>query len=163
MHSVSERPSRTADADTDSAELLLFRLGSDGKQRHGELFGIHVGTVREIVAMPAVTALAGAGSHVLGLVNLRGQVIQVLDLPDMTGCIPSMGLNILLVTELGATTQAFAVESVDEIVVVASERLTPGEHGGGIVASIARLDDSAGGTRLVQVLDLAALLRMFRG
>ena len=46
--------------------------------------------------------------HVLGVVNLRGAIIQVLDLPSIAGCTPKTGLNIMLVTEFARTTQAFA-------------------------------------------------------
>jgi two-component system chemotaxis response regulator CheV len=35
----------------------------------------------------------------LGMVNIRGQIISVIDLPAVVGCVPKTGLNILLVTE----------------------------------------------------------------
>ena len=101
---------------TNKFELLLFRLGGDRHAERNELFGINVFKIREIVAMPAITAVAGSPPHVLGVVNLRGQIIQVLDLPAIAGVKPKTGLNIMLVTEFARTTQAFAVESVEEIV-----------------------------------------------
>lgn len=161
-HSVLAYP--CAGAGIDTVELLLFRLGGDAHGQHNELFGIHVVNVREIMAMPAVTALAGAAPHVLGVINLRGQVTQVLDLPAMTGCKPARGLNIMLVTELGDATYAFAVESVEEIVLLESSRVT-GQHcaAAGVVAGFARLDDGAGSSRLAQVLDIAAIVGRFTG
>jgi two-component system, chemotaxis family, chemotaxis protein CheV len=144
-----------ARADADTVELLLFRLGGDSHGQRSELFGMHVANVREIVAMPDITTLAGAQPQVLGLVNLRGQVIQVLDLPAMTGCVPVTGLNIMLVTEVGGATQAFAVEAVEEIVVIESRCLSAAD---GLVGAIARLDDTGSSARLAQVLDLAAIL-----
>ena len=110
---VDERSNLTG---TNKFELLLFRLGGDPNGDRNELFGINVFKIREIVAMPEITAIAGANPHVLGVVNLRGQIIQVLDLPAITGVVPKTGLNIMLVTEFARTTQAFAVESVEEIV-----------------------------------------------
>jgi two-component system chemotaxis response regulator CheV len=156
---VDERSNLTA---TNKFELLLFRLGGDRNGERNELFGINVFKIREIVAMPEITAIAGSNPHVLGVVNLRGAIIQVLDLPAIAGCIPRTGLNIMLVTEFARTTQAFAVESVEEIVrldwscVMSAERST---GSGGLVTSIARLDDEGGGTRLAQVLDLETILR----
>ncbi len=149
-------PDHHAAHDADTVELLLFRLGGDGQVERSELFGIHVGDVREIVAMPAMTALAGAPRHLLGVVNLRGQVIHVLDLPALTGCVPVSGLNILLVTEFGA----FAVEAVEEIVLLPRDNLVTGERGaaGGIVAGIARLDGSGSSARLAQVLDIDTIM-----
>ena len=146
---------------TNKFELLLFRLGGDRHAERNELFGINVFKIGEIVAMPEVTAVARSRPHVLGVAHLRGAIIQVLDLPAIAGCLPATGLNIMLVTEFARTTQAFAVESVEEIVrldwncVMSAERST---GGGTLVASIARLDDDVGGARLVQVLDLETIL-----
>jgi two-component system chemotaxis response regulator CheV len=149
-------------AGTNKFELLLFRLGLDERGARSELFGINVFKIREIVAMPAITGLAGAPPHVLGVVTLRGQIIQVLDLPAIAGCKPQTGLNIMLVTEFGRTTQAFAVESVEEIVRLDWRQVMSSEHGAGsgMVTSIARLEDEHGGApRLAQVLDVETILR----
>ncbi|MFX5578963.1 chemotaxis protein CheW, partial [Acinetobacter baumannii] len=78
----------------------------------------------------------------LGMVNIRGQIISVIDLPAVVGCVPKTGLNILLVTEYARSTQAFAVESVDEIVRLEWSQVLSAEtsSGGAFVTSIARLD-----------------------
>jgi chemotaxis signal transduction protein len=78
--------------------------------------------VREIMVMPTITAIANAPPHVLGMANIRGQIIPVIDLPSIVGCVPKRGLTILMVTEYARTTQAFAVEEVDEIVRLELER-----------------------------------------
>ena len=69
-------------------ELLLFRLGDTPSTGRSELFGINVFKVREIVAMPVITVVAGALPHNLGVVNLRGQIIPVIDLCSVVGCVP---------------------------------------------------------------------------
>ncbi|HEX7986156.1 MAG TPA: chemotaxis protein, partial [Duganella sp.] len=109
---------------------------------------------------PEVTAVAGSPPHMLGVVNLRGQIITVLDLPGIVGVTPKTGLNIMLVTEFARTTQAFAVESVDEIVRLDwSQVLTAEGTAGGKVTSIARVDGDVQNTRLAQVLDVETILR----
>ena len=156
---VDERSNLTG---TNKFELLLFRLGGDDNGNHSELFGINVFKIREIVAMPAITSVAGSPPHVLGVVNLRGQIIQVLDLPAIAGVTPKTGLNIMLVTEFARTTQAFAVESVEEIVRLDWNQVMSAEHsaGSGMVTSIARLDTVGGEPgRLAQVLDVETILR----
>ena len=96
----------------------------------------------------------------LGVVNLRGQIITVLDLPGIVGVTPKTGLNIMLVTEFARTTQAFAVESVEEIVRLDwSQVLTAEGTAGGKVTSIARVDGDVQNTRLAQVLDVETILR----
>ena len=154
---VDERSNLTAN---NKFELLLFRLGVDAHGDRAELFGINVFKIREIVAMPAITAVAGSLPHVLGVVNLRGQIIQVLDLPAITGCTPKTGLNIMLVTEFARTTQAFAVESVEDIVRLNWNQVmsAEGTTAGGMVTSIARIEEG-GTTRLAQVLDVETILR----
>lgn len=156
---VDERSNLTG---TNKFELLLFRLGGDEHGERNELFGINVFKIREIVAMPQITTVAGAPAHVLGVVNLRGQIIQVLDLPAIAGCKPKTGLNIMLVTEFARTTQAFAVESVEEIVRLDWNQVMSAEHsaGYGVVTSIAKLDEENGNpARLAQVLDVETILR----
>lgn len=156
---VDERSNLTG---TNKFELLLFRLGGDENGLHSELFGINVFKIREIVAMPEITAIAGSPKHVLGVVNLRGQIIQVLDLPGIARVKPKTGLNIMLVTEFARTTQAFAVESVEEIVRLDWSQVMSSEHsaGSGMVTSIARLEPQDGQpARLAQVLDVETILR----
>jgi two-component system chemotaxis response regulator CheV len=156
---VDERSNLTG---TNKFELLLFRLGGDANGEHSELFGINVFKIREIVAMPTITKVAGSPDHVLGVVNLRGQIIQVLDLPGIAGVTPKTGLNIMLVTEFARTTQAFAVESVEEIVRLDWSQVMSAEKsaGSGMVTSIARLEAFDGQpARLAQVLDVETILR----
>ncbi|HCE28892.1 MAG: chemotaxis protein CheV [Verminephrobacter sp.] len=157
---IDERTNLTG---SNKFELLLFRLGADSALGQSELFGINVFKIREIVAMPTITPIVGATPHSLGVVNLRGQVIPVLDLPSIVGCKPKTGLNIMLVTEYARTTQAFAVESVEDIVRLDWKQVLSAETSGAahnLVTSIARLDGNTDGTRLAQVLDVEAILQM---
>jgi two-component system chemotaxis response regulator CheV len=159
QHEVDERTNLIS---SNKFELLLFRLGVDTVNDRSELFGINVFKVREIVAMPEITAVAGALPHNLGVVNLRGQIIPVIDLPSVVGRTPKSGLNIMLVTEFARSTQGFAVESVEEIVRLDWSHVLSAETsaaGGGLVTSIARLDGDAEDTRLAQVLDVEQILR----
>jgi two-component system chemotaxis response regulator CheV len=158
---LREIDERTNLASNSMFELLLFRLGEsnqNGQKR--ELFGINVFKVREIMVMPTVTAMVNAPESVMGVANIRGQMIPVINLPLLAGCTPSKGLGILLVTEFARTTQAFAVEEVSEIVRLEWKQVLSAEGtGGGLVTSIARLDGAAEDTRLAQVLDVEQILR----
>jgi two-component system, chemotaxis family, chemotaxis protein CheV len=87
-------------------------------------------------------------------------MITVINLPMVVGCKPTKGLGILLVTEFARTTQAFAVEEVNEIVRLEWKQVLSAENsGGGLVTSIARLDGNSETTRLAQVLDVEQILR----
>lgn len=140
-------------------ELLLFRLGTTPGSEQRELFGINVFKVREIMVMPPLTKMVNAPAHVLGVANIRGQIISVIDLPAITGRTPGKGEGILLVTEFARTTQGFAVEEVTEIVQVDWKHVLSAEgRGGELVTSIARLDGDAEHTRLAQVIDVERIL-----
>ena len=142
-------------------ELLLFRLGEAPDSEQRELYGINVFKVREILAMPAITAVAGAKPEILGVADIRGQIIPVIDLAKVTGCRPKNGPKILLVTEFARTTQGFAVEEVDDIVRLEWNQVLSAEsHSSGrTVTSFARLDGNVDGSRLAQVLDVERIVR----
>jgi two-component system chemotaxis response regulator CheV len=154
---IDERTNLTS---SNKLELLLFRLGNDPQLNRTELFGINVFKVREIIPMPTITAVAGSQPHMMGVVDLRGQILPVIDLAGVAGCTPSTGLNILLITEYARSTQAFAVESVDDIVRLDWKQVlsAEGNSAGGMVTSIARLDGDKS-DRLAQVLDVETILR----
>jgi len=157
MRDIEER---TNLASNSMFELLLFRLGEAEHADKRELFGINVFKVREILVMPEVTAMVNSPPTVMGVANIRGQMINVINLPMVVGCKPTKGLGILLVTEFARTTQAFAVEEVNEIVRLEWKHVLSAENsGGGLVTSIARLDGSSENTRLAQVLDVEQILR----
>lgn len=141
-------------------ELLLFRLGSDLAGGKSELYGINVFKLREIVPMPAVTKAAGMKSPLLGMANIRGQLIPVIDLPAVAGCTPATGLNLLLVTEYARSTQAFAVESVEDIVRLNWIQVHTAESGvaNRNITSIALLEGEQHANEMALVLDVEQIL-----
>ena len=148
-------------AGSNQFELLLFRLGESKNTGHRELFGINVFKVREVLVMPHITELAQSHEQLLGVANIRGQIIPVIDLPAVVGCNPSKGRTILMVTEFGRTVQAFAVEEVNEIVRLEWNQVLPADasQAGTLITSIARLDGARADTRLAQVLDVEQILK----
>jgi len=142
-------------------ELLLFRLGESRNSGQRELFGINVFKVREVLVMPHITELANSHDHMMGVANIRGQIIPVIDLPAVVGCNPTKGRTILMVTEYARTVQAFAVEQVNEIVRMEWSQVLPAESsdGGALITGIARIDGAVANTRLAQVLDVEQILK----
>lgn len=154
---VEERTNLTS---SNRLELLLFHLGSSSDSAQSELFGINVFKLREIMPMPALTRAAGMMSPIMGMANIRGEIIPVIDLPAVVGCKPKTGLNILLVTEYARSTQAFAVESVEDIVRLKWSQVLTAE--GSVknrnLTSIARLEEDQDCNRLAMVLDVEQIL-----
>lgn len=151
---------RTSLAGTNKFELLVFRLGKTRGMAQEELYGINVFKVREALVMPPLTPMPGAPQYVMGVANIRGQIIPVIDLPTLVGCAPD-ARNILLVTEYERSVQGFAVAEVEEIIRLDWGRVLSAEGSavGGLVTSLARLDEDQQETRLALVLDVEAILR----
>lgn len=141
-------------------ELLLFRLGKAAHSDASELYGINVFKLREIVPMLSFTRLAGIKPPLMGMVNIRDQIIPVIDLAAVAGCTPSNGLNILLITEYARSVQAFAVESVENITRLDWTQIHTAEKAvnGKYITSIACLDDPLESNNLALVIDVEQIL-----
>lgn len=141
-------------------ELLLFRLGEGQHGGKSELYGINVFKLREIVPMPKINRAAGMKSPLLGMANIRDQFIPVIDLPAVTGCTPETGLNLLLITEYARSTQAFAVESVENIIRLDWSQVHAAESGVSSrnITSIASLNSDEYKDELALVLDVEQIL-----
>jgi hypothetical protein len=59
-------------------ETVLLPIGPD-------LYGVPIQWVREVLAAPAVARLATAPPLVLGLINLRGEIVPLLDTAALLG------------------------------------------------------------------------------
>ena len=98
MKEIDERTNLT---NNNQFELLLFRLGNAERSGQNEIFGINVFKVREILVMPKITTVVGGAPAMLGMADIRGQVIPVIDLAKIVGCTPQGGsCGILLALEL---------------------------------------------------------------
>lgn len=59
--------------DLDSLQYVTFSLGE-------ELFGVEVSRAREILSVTPVTKVPQTPEYLLGVINLRGQVVPVVDM-----------------------------------------------------------------------------------
>lgn len=152
----------TSLAGTNQFELLLFRLAASTQDGQQALYGINVFKVREIVPMPALSAIAGARGHLMGIAKLRDEVLPVFDLPAVLGhATRTTPYPLMIVTEYARSTQAFAVETVEDIVRLDWEQVTPAQAGGidgGLITSIARVG-TGDAEQLIQVLDVETILQ----
>ncbi|CAD6528481.1 Chemotaxis protein CheV [Paraburkholderia hiiakae] len=158
----SEIEKRTNLTSNNQFELLLFKLTGSSDEAAQELYGINVFKVREITMMPTITPVSSGHPFLLGMSDIRGQVIPVIDLSAAAGRIQSGGAaRTLIITEFSRSTQGFAVEEVDEIVRLDWRHVLPAQTyvGGKTVTSIARLDGDRENSRLAQVVDVEQILR----
>jgi purine-binding chemotaxis protein CheW len=93
--------------------LLRVHLG-------GALIGLPATAVREIVRAVAITPMPGAPAIVEGTVNVRGQLVPVIDVRRRLA-LPAKALDpdeFLVVLEQGPRTLAMRVDDVDDLVEV---------------------------------------------
>lgn len=103
-------------------QVLLVSVGK-------ELFGLPLPRCREILEARSYTPIPGAGPAVLGLINLRGRLITVLDLGVCLGLGAAAGLadHAVLIMDHGERRVGLAVEKVVRIATVASEESAAGD------------------------------------
>ncbi|MCL1058117.1 chemotaxis protein CheV [Shewanella gelidimarina] len=93
-------------------ELLLFRISVT------QLFAINVFKVKEVVKVPPLSTLPGSHPSIIGIANLRGLAIPVIDLRKAIGFRPSVvhENSNLIITEYNRSVQGFLVDKVEHIV-----------------------------------------------
>ena len=65
-------------AEADASQYLTFSL-------QGEMFGLNIMPIKEISEYDKITPVPMVPSHVRGVINLRGNVVPVIDLPALFG------------------------------------------------------------------------------
>lgn len=108
----------------DGARYLNFNLGT-------EEYGIPLLTVKEVIAVPDMTPVPFTPSHFLGVMNLRGQVISVIDLRRKLGIKESKsGEEAVIICDLGQSCLGMVVDSVNSVITpYPSELSSPPEMG----------------------------------
>jgi len=81
----------------------------------GEHYALPVTAVLEIAEFGQVTPVPGAPSGVLGVRNLRGQVIPVIDLATMLGLAPDAESERIVVADDGSRRAALAVTATMDV------------------------------------------------
>ncbi len=106
---------KTSLAGANRLEILMFRLWDSRHNEKSPLFGINVFKVRELVALPNLTAVPNRHPCVPGIANIRGKAVPVIDLHKYFGCGDENNANIIVVTEFNNSIQGFLAHEIDDI------------------------------------------------
>ena len=110
---------RTNLAGTNRLEILMFSLGRKEMLENETRFGINVFKVRELMTVPDLIKIPEAAPSLVGIANIRGKAVPVIDLNHYCGYPSSPDHQILIVTEFNNSTQGFMVSEVDDILQLA--------------------------------------------
>jgi len=129
-------------------------------QMNNEYYGADIAVVREVVPLQRITRVPRTPEYVLGVINLRGRVIPVIDLRRRLG-LPSKEATRatrIAIAEVDGDQVGMVVDAVEEVARVPADAVEPPssllsqmdrEH----VLGVAKL-----GSRLVTLLDLRRIL-----
>lgn len=121
----SRGPVNGLDEDTSymgpSARCVLFTLEE-------EVYGIHVKKIREVLRVGKIRAVAGTPSNVLGVINVRGVIVTVIDTRIVFGMMPKpvTDLSRIIIVELDdEQTVGMMVDFVMEVKDIPESKLEP--------------------------------------
>jgi len=117
----ARRHSPEADA---SVQMISFSIGT-------ERFGVDILVVQEIIMMSTITEIPNAPDFVEGVINLRGNIIPVLDLRKRLRLRNQPRLESykattrILVVEIDSNITGFIVDAVAKVITVPASKIQP--------------------------------------
>jgi purine-binding chemotaxis protein CheW len=157
MGTTTEQPPKEPVATREKGEYLTFALAN-------EEYGLEILKVREIIGYIEVTAVPQTPPHVKGVVNLRGQVIPVIDLRSKFGmaAAPVTDETCIIVVEITQSGRKFntgiVVDRVQEVLDIAGQDIEDAPQFGSSVKTDFILGMGKIGDRVKILLDIDKVL-----
>lgn len=93
----------------------------------GQLYGVPIAFVVQIVSMQAITEIPGYPHYAKGIMNLRGSIIPITDIRLRLGKQEAAYTErtCIIVANLGTQVVGFIVDAVDEVTYIGGEEISP--------------------------------------
>lgn len=134
-------------------QYVVFRLDD-------QLYGADIAVVREVSYLTPVTRLPNTPAYVEGVIDLRGEVMPVIDIRKRLSLSsrPADGQTRVMILSVGDMTSALVVDGVDQVLTLNDDQITPPDNrvtmaGQDYVVGVAR-----SGQKLVVIMDLGRLI-----
>lgn len=100
----------TENRDKDSVQLVTFEV-------NGQLFGIEVTKIQEVIRADTITATPGSSDIIEGVIDLRGNILPVIDLKKrfMIESDPNRKGMRIIIAEVRDYIFGFIVDKVNEV------------------------------------------------
>lgn len=133
-------------------KYICFGLGQ-------EEFGIPLLSVKEVLAIPEITPIPQTPAHFLGIINLRGNVISIMDLRAKFGIKTSTAEETtVIILDFGDYQLGVVVDRVDSVLSLDADQISSKPH----IESSKSTDYISGVYRqeqkLILILDIAKAL-----
>ena len=140
------------DVTVEENKFLTFSLGNED-------YGIEILTVREIVGLLPVTPVPQAPFSVRGVVNLRGQVIPVVDLRLRFGmdAAEDTEQTCIIVVQFHGMQLGLVVDRVSEVLDIATDDIVAPDTLGSEINTEALLGIGKTGGQVTLLLDIAKI------
>jgi purine-binding chemotaxis protein CheW len=148
--SVLEKEGELEVAAEFEAQHVTFELA-------GQSYGLHIGQVVEVIRMVAIAESPETAPYVVGVVNIRGQVVPVVDMRrrlNLEAAKYDLETPILIARVKGITV-GLVVDRVSEVVSLAQDTIEPAAGAfttSRFVCGVAKVE-----AKLIFILDLAGL------
>mgnify|MGYP001233309440 CR=1 FL=1 len=136
-----------------SGQYVIFRLDD-------QWYGADIAVVREVSYLTPVTRLPNTPHYVEGVIDLRGEVMPVIDMRKRLGLPvrPPDGDSRIMILTVGSLTAALVVDGVEQVATIEQEAISQPDDsltvaGQDYVYGVARM-----GEKLVVLIDLARML-----
>lgn len=148
------QPASTVAATAEAAQYLTVNLGN-------EEYGVDILAVREIRGWTPVTRIPQAPSYVLGVLNLRGAIVPVLDLRLRFGLTREeyTATTVCVIVMVAGRQFGIVVDAVSDVVEVAPGGVRPVPDMGTTVDTEYLKGLTSVGERMVLLLDVDRLLQ----
>jgi purine-binding chemotaxis protein CheW len=134
-------------------QLISFTVGA-------EEYGIELLRVKEVIRMRQITWLPKAPACVKGIINLRGDVIPIVDLRDRFGLksIEHTAMTRVIVVEVDGRHVGMTVDSASQVVRVPADQFDPpppmmGEAARDFITGVGKIDG-----KLIIMIDAERIL-----
>lgn len=121
-----------SDANSDGRQMLTFRLGEEG-------YGVDILRVKEIRGWSPVTRIPQSRAHVLGVLNLRGSIVPIIDLRvrfslEKAEFTPLTVIIVLSITSGSSSRECgLVVDSVSDVLDISADAMRPAPNLSGSV------------------------------
>lgn len=143
-------------------QVVVFELDK-------EEYAVPIGDVQEVVKIPEITPVPNSPEFILGIMNLRGKIVPVLDLEKRFSLVREheAAPQHIVVTETDDTLFGVRVDKVTEVLRILQEGIKPtpkmvtskiaADYLKGVVV-IEEADEKNQGERILLLLDLTKIL-----
>jgi len=148
-----DRGMMVSEASNNELEVLSFRLDK-------EEYGISILAVQEIRGYGAVTRIANAPAFLKGVINLRGQIVPIVDMriKFSLGQAGYDSFTVVIILNIGRQVIGMVVDSVSDVVTLAPDQVRPAPSIGGGIDADHLLGLGTVGERMLILLDIERLM-----